>query len=695
MAVLTKALLAPNSESTLELRKLKVPVTVLLAQFTAPAGSDEWLPSYLEERTAALYTLLQQRGGSPLRSFNDGLLAWFDDPAKAIQASIDLQQAMETANREAQEDGRVYLRSVLHHGVPRLCGAAQLGDVVSILAALAERCPPAQILASEAVFLLAPSSLSPRFYVIPTSQASSKASPEAVYTVLWTAGEACETLQLEPPAQSPAAETELGYGRYFLLSELGRGGMGVVYKAYDRMLGRLVALKTVLIETEGAQRDTFVQRLQVEARAAGRLDHPNIVTVYDAGEEAGLLYFTMQYVEGRLLSGLRERKELLPLDQVLKIAEDVCSALAYAHEHGVVHRDIKPSNLIITKHGNVKVMDFGIAKLQGSGLTQAGMILGSPNYMAPEQAAGRRIDARVDIFSLGAVLYELVTAERAFPGENTATVLYKILHENPTPPSMIEPSIPPALNALILKPLEKDPNNRFQNCGELKSALEALRRSQAAGAAATVVTFSTQAGAAAAAAPALAPEPEPAVPFPVPWFGKRTNQWVAAAVAVTVAVAVGIFAFTRPKPVPPKPTPGQVITTPGDSGTLPPTTDKTIPGGTGTEVPDTKKEAPNTKEAPGTKDSKTVRGETKKSTPDSHTTSGTKAPKDSADSGLFNRAEIPDMLKMAERYAGDERYAEAVIVYNEILHMDPQNRAAREGLRRAKEAQRMANKPET
>jgi serine/threonine protein kinase len=269
--------------------------------------------------------------------------------------------------------------------------------------------------------------------------------------------------------------TSLKAGRYEIMGELGRGAMGVVYKATDPVIGRTVAVKTIKLSEEGTglSRPELLTRFQTEARAAGLLTHPNIVVVFDAGEEDGLYYITMELVEGKSLQAHLDGGQAFALPRVLRIMEQTCSALQFAHERNVVHRDIKPANIMLTPDDTVKVTDFGTAKiLQFGTMQQTAHVMGTPSYMSPEQVKGRAVDGRSDIFSLGVLLYEMVTGEKPFPGQNITTVIYKIVNEEPVPPRQINPSIHPGISAVVIKALAKEPEARYQSCREM---LEDLR----------------------------------------------------------------------------------------------------------------------------------------------------------------------------------------------------------------------------
>src|SRR6516162_6192523 len=265
--------------------------------------------------------------------------------------------------------------------------------------------------------------------------------------------------------------SEQTVGRYEIVGELGRGAMGVVYRAKDPTIGRTVALKTLRLDVHGLDTGEMVRRFQNEARAAGLLNHPNIVTNYDAGEQDGIFYIAMELIEGTTLHALLHEKRILAAGEVVHLAHEVCKGLDYAHSHGIVHRDVKPANIMLTSRGAVKIMDFGIAKAGGS-MTSTGEVLGTPNYMSPEQVKGKPLDGRSDLFSYGVILYEMVTGEKPFAGDNITTIIYKIVNEDPIPPRELNHDLHPGLDRVILKALAKNPQDRFQLGADLVIAIE-------------------------------------------------------------------------------------------------------------------------------------------------------------------------------------------------------------------------------
>jgi len=259
-------------------------------------------------------------------------------------------------------------------------------------------------------------------------------------------------------------------GRYKILDELGRGAMGIVYRAEDPSLDRVVALKTIsLADAEG--RKEYEKRFLLEAKAAGKLTHPNIVTIYDYGEEEDLAYMAMELLEGSDLRSRMRREEIPPMEAV-EIALQVADGLGFAHEHGVVHRDIKPGNIMLLERGAVKIMDFGIARMRfADHKTSTGMVLGTPRYMSPEQISGQPVDQRSDIFSLGTVLYEMLTQTSLFAGQNVEQIAHNVANNEPAPPSHAHAELPQILDFIVARALKKEPSVRYQDAYEMAADL--------------------------------------------------------------------------------------------------------------------------------------------------------------------------------------------------------------------------------
>jgi TonB family protein len=258
-------------------------------------------------------------------------------------------------------------------------------------------------------------------------------------------------------------------GKYVIEAELGRGAMGVVYKAVDPVIGRTVAIKTIRFDvlTDSGQQAEAQKRFLREAQSAGGLSHPNIITIYDIGEADGTTYIAMEYVEGQSLESLLASGERWDISRIIPFAVQVAEALDAAHRKGIIHRDIKPGNILVDAEGRPHIVDFGIARISSSTMTQTSMVMGTPFYMAPEQIAGRKVDHRADIFALGAVLYEMLTLEKPFPGETLTTVIYKIMNEYPVPMRTIRKEIPEGIAAIVEKALAKDTGDRYASCREL------------------------------------------------------------------------------------------------------------------------------------------------------------------------------------------------------------------------------------
>jgi serine/threonine protein kinase len=258
-------------------------------------------------------------------------------------------------------------------------------------------------------------------------------------------------------------------GKYKVLHELGRGSMGVVYKAHDPILNRFVAIKTISpsLGADSEARKRFLR----EAQSAARLNHPNIVTVYDLGEEQGRVYMAMELLEGQDLRQLIGNPAVAHLDDKLRIMEQVCDGLAFAHAKNVIHRDLKPANIHVQPNGSVKIMDFGLARLGPSEMTATGTSIGTPNYMSPEQVKGAKADARSDVFSMGTVFYELLTGRKAFDAGSLHSILRRVAESEPAPPRRFAPDLPETLVRLLERSMAKDAGHRFRNAGEMRLAL--------------------------------------------------------------------------------------------------------------------------------------------------------------------------------------------------------------------------------
>ncbi|MBV8571599.1 MAG: serine/threonine protein kinase, partial [Acidobacteriaceae bacterium] len=326
---------------------------------------------------------------------------------------------------------------------------------------------------------------------------------------------------------------------YRVIEKLGGGGMGVVYKAEDTKLHRFVALK--FLPDDIAHDRMALDRFEREARAAAAINHPNICTVYEVGEHNGRPFLAMEFLEGQTLK-YRIGNKPVPIDSLLSWAIQICDGLDAAHARGIVHRDIKPANLFLTKGGQAKILDFGLAKLAIAGrqvrasmpertetdvLTTPGSAAGTPGYMSPEQTRGEELDARTDLFSLGIVLYEMATARMPFRGKTSGAVMGAILHDTPVPPSQINHELPVKLEEIIAKALEKDRDVRYQGAAELRADLKRLKRDLDSGPVSSTPSIRAQ--------PAR----------------RKASRLVAMMAAAVVLMAAMILAFLFLKPLPP------------------------------------------------------------------------------------------------------------------------------------------------
>ena len=343
-------------------------------------------------------------------------------------------------------------------------------------------------------------------------------------------------------------------GRYQIREELGRGAMGVVFRAVDSVIGRTVAIKTIRLDTfsDAAEHGRLRERLLREARSAGLLSHRNIVTVYDVGEENGVAFIAMEYVAGQTVEHVLRDQGALDREKILPLISQVASALDYAHSQSVVHRDIKPGNIMLAEDGSVRITDFGVAKLLSHQATQSDMMLGTPNYMAPEQIEARGIDGRTDQFALAVIAYELFTGERPFHAEALAALLFRILREEPSQPHLLNATLNERVSAVIARGLAKAPADRFATCTAFTEAL-----TQALGTCANWKPMGRASSATMATVATAAPRREPVVEPPAfasvvaapPRGGMR---WLTAGgVAIAAAALAGYLLYPRPSGTPP------------------------------------------------------------------------------------------------------------------------------------------------
>ncbi len=347
-------------------------------------------------------------------------------------------------------------------------------------------------------------------------------------------------------------------GRYRIQRKLGAGGMADVYLAEDQELGRRVAIK--ILNGRHANDDQFIERFRREAKNAAALNHPNIVSIYDRGEAEETYYIAMEFLDGRTLKELIVGRGAAPVNVAIEYARQILSALRFAHRHGIVHRDIKPHNVLVDGEGRVKVTDFGIARAGTSQMTEAGSIVGTAQYLSPEQARGGEVDPRSDLYSLGIVLYELLTGKTPFDGETPVEIAMKHLSTAPKPPSKLRPDVPPELDMVVMRALAKNPDDRYQSADEMEgdldrvargvrvsattmdTATQVLRRpgtAAGAAAAATAATMIAPPASAAAVPPAVVEEDE----FDEGGADRPLWPWLVAAGFVIAAVVAGFFVW--------------------------------------------------------------------------------------------------------------------------------------------------------
>ena len=461
-------LLKARAEIDEQLRRHKNALTVL---FTDVVGST----SFFERNgdTAGLVMIhrhdelaaraIQQYEGKVIKTIGDSAMAEFPNPGSAVRAAVEIERQFLKLNLTLPEDQRVEVRIGIHTGVGFRKGNDLLGEVVNITARIVKRTAPAQILISRAMHEAIADSPDLHCRWLNKLTIDGRTEKEDIFEVVWTDVEAYRDVQERLAASShiPA--------RYEVLGQIGTGGTGIVYKVRDLETSEIVALK--VLKPEIAADPDVQENLKRELLLARKITHKNVCRIHEFSRSNGMAYTSMEYVEGECLSSRLNRVGALPLPEALDIARQISAGLREAHAQGIVHRDLKPGNIMLDRTGTAKIMDFGIARMVQRDGPMTGTIVGTPAYMAPEQAELKPLSACTDIYALGLLVYEMVTGVPAFDGDTPVAVALKQIREYPKRPHEIVPELSRAIDAVIMKCLQKDPAKHFQSVTEFETAL--------------------------------------------------------------------------------------------------------------------------------------------------------------------------------------------------------------------------------
>jgi serine/threonine protein kinase/class 3 adenylate cyclase len=491
-----------------EPRQHSTTLTILLAEvvgsprYSPGIGETAGLASGDRHRELAAGAIAEFHG-KVISTTGDSTLAEFPEPAFAVRVAVELQRCLLLLNQKLPESERLQLCVGISQGAAIRRGAEVSGDAVELARRITQRSSPAQILIPRPVREGIVLEADLRCTWLGKITLQGRAEKEDIFEVIWTdtatyadlratvtaalargdlKGPGVDAKDFLPPARPPTpipteqptsdissavAQGDMA-SRYDILEEVGRGGMGIVYKGRDRETGELVALKA--LKPEIAQDSSAMERFKNELRLTRRITHKNVCRIHEFNRTGTTAYISMEFVQGDSLRHVLNAFGGLPLRKGLDVAQQICAGLREAHAQGIVHRDLKPENIMLDRAGNVKIMDFGIARSIESSASLTGSIVGTPAYMAPEQAQGKPVDHRADIYSLGLILYELFTGSAAFRGDTPVAVAFKQVHETPPSPREIEPTLPGYLEKAIVKCLEKNPAKRFQSVDELEAA---------------------------------------------------------------------------------------------------------------------------------------------------------------------------------------------------------------------------------
>jgi serine/threonine protein kinase/class 3 adenylate cyclase len=462
------ALLKARAEIDEQLRKHKNALTVL---FTDVVGST----SFFERNgdTAGLVMIhrhdemaaraIQQFEGTVVKTIGDSAMAEFPDPGSAVRAAVEIERQFLKLNLTLPEDQRVEVRIGIHTGVGFRKGNDLFGDVVNVASRMVKRTAPAQILISRAMHEAIANETDLHCRWLSKLTIDGRTEKEDIFEVVWTDAEAYRDVQDRLAASSQIPP------RYEALSQIGTGGMGIVYKVRDLETGEILALK--ILKPEIASDPDVQENFKRELCLARKITHKNVCRIHEFSRSNGTAYTSMEFVEGESLLSRLYRVGALPLSEAVEIARQIGSGLREAHSQGIVHRDLKPANIMLDRNGTVKIMDFGIAKMVQREGPMTGTIVGTPAYMAPEQAELKPVGPCTDIYALGLLLYEMITGVAAFNGDTPVAVALKQIREYPKRPREIVPDLTRAMDAVIMKCLQKDSAKRFQSIDQLEPAL--------------------------------------------------------------------------------------------------------------------------------------------------------------------------------------------------------------------------------
>ena len=462
------ALLKARAEIDEQLRKHKNALTVL---FTDVVGST----SFFERNgdTAGLVMIhrhdevaanaIQQYEGTVVKTIGDSAMAEFPDPGAAVRAAVEIERQFLRLNLTLPEDHRVQVRIGIHTGVGFRKGNDLFGDVVNVTSRIVKRTKPAQILISRAMHEAIAKETDLHCRWLSKLTIDGRTEKEDIFEVVWTDADSYRDLQDKQAASSQIPP------RYEVLSQIGAGGMGIVYKVRDLETSEIVALK--VLKPEIASDPDVQENFKRELCLARKITHKNVCRIHEFSRSNGMAYTSMEFVEGESLMSRLQRAGALPLNEAVEIARQISAGLREAHMQGIVHRDLKPANIMLDRNGVVKIMDFGIARMIQRDGPMTGTIVGTPAYMAPEQAELKPVSSCTDIYALGLLLYEMVTGVAAFSGDTPVAVALKQIRDYPKRPREIVPDLTRAMDAVIMKCLQKDAAHRFQSVDQFEFAL--------------------------------------------------------------------------------------------------------------------------------------------------------------------------------------------------------------------------------